>query len=47
MKEQVKQSASVVVDPRLLQLVALFKLCDERGKQTLLRMAAVMPKGAN
>ncbi len=31
----------VVIDPRLHQLVALFKLCDERGKRTLMAMAGV------
>lgn len=30
-----------VTDPRLVQLVALFGLCDERGKRTILAIAGV------
>lgn len=33
-------------DQRVIDLVAQFNASDERGKQVLLRLAQVMPKGA-
>lgn len=43
--EQFKPRALVVVDEdiRFAQLIALYNRLDERGKNTLLRMAAAMP----
>lgn len=38
-----KAKPQPIVDPRQLQLVAAFKLLDDRGRDTILKMAKAMP----
>lgn len=38
--------AATSSDKRVIDLVAQFNAADERGRNTMLRMAQVMPKGA-